>query len=304
MLPERKPSEIASGRWQYILGSLGIADEYLRNKHGPCPVCGGKDRYRFDDKNGHGTFICNQCGSGDGYKLLQLFHGWTFKESLDRVREVVGDAPIQKSANDSGNKMASVRKVWNESLKVERGDPVWAYLNRRLGLEIVPSCLRHHPALTYAHEDGSFSYHPALVAAVTYPDGTGAAVHRIYLNKSGEKADVPSVKKLLSGGDMHTASVKLSRPTECIGIAEGIETALAASRLFDLPVWACVSSSLMESWAPPETVKRVCVFGDNDAKFGGQKSAYAIAHKLACKGFDVDVRIPDVTGEDWADEIR
>lgn len=304
MQPERKPSEIASGRWQYILGALGIEHSFLLNKHGPCPVCGGKDRYRFDDKGGRGTFICNQCGSGDGYKLLQLFHGWSFKESLERVREVVGDAPINQPANDTANKMASVRKVWNESLKVEKGDPVWTYLNRRVGLEIVPSCLRHHPALTYAHEDGSFSYHPALVAAVTYPDGSGAAVHRIYLNKSGEKADVHSVKKILAGNDLKTASVKLSRPCEYLGIAEGIETALAASRLFDIPVWAGVSSFGVETWVPPDYVKRVCVFGDNDQKFGGQKAAYSLAHKLACKGLDVDVRIPDIAGEDWADEIR
>ncbi|MDI5829610.1 hypothetical protein MJN51_36035, partial [Salmonella enterica subsp. enterica serovar Kentucky] len=34
-------------------------------RHAPCPACGGKDRFRFDD-NGRGSFICNQCGAGDG----------------------------------------------------------------------------------------------------------------------------------------------------------------------------------------------------------------------------------------------
>jgi putative DNA primase/helicase len=57
-----------TGRWPMILASLGVAPEYLRNRHMPCPGCGGHDRFRFDDKGGCGTFICGQGGeaiSGD-----------------------------------------------------------------------------------------------------------------------------------------------------------------------------------------------------------------------------------------------
>ena len=49
-------------RWLAILPALGVPSHFLRNKHGPCPVCGGKDRFRFDDKDGKGTFFCNGCG--------------------------------------------------------------------------------------------------------------------------------------------------------------------------------------------------------------------------------------------------
>ena len=45
-----------------------------------------------------------------------------------------------------------------------------------------------------------------------------------------------------------------------LGIAEGIETALAASYRFGVPVW----SAILESWEPPTGVKRMIVFGDND----------------------------------------
>ena len=50
--------EKARGRWPYILESLDICASYLKDKHGPCPVCGGKDRFRFDNKDGLGTFYC------------------------------------------------------------------------------------------------------------------------------------------------------------------------------------------------------------------------------------------------------
>ncbi len=49
---------LARGRWAEILPALGIGAEFLSDKHGPCSGCGGKDRFRFDDKGGRGTFIC------------------------------------------------------------------------------------------------------------------------------------------------------------------------------------------------------------------------------------------------------
>lgn len=301
---DRSAAEIATGRWGYILPSLGVPDEFLQKKHGPCPMCGGKDRFRYDNKDGRGTWICNHCGAGDGYKLLQLFHGWGFRQAADEVRSVVGEAPapeVVKVTDDEAKKMAAIRRVWSETEPVAKGDPVWKYLHRRLGLDLVPASLRYHPALAYKHEDGEISHHPAMVAAVTYPDGKGATLHRTYLTLDGRKADVPSVKKLMPGRALQTASIKLGGYSDVLGIAEGIETALAASGRFGVPAWACVSSGLMEQWEPPADVKCVVVFGDNDPKFAGQAAAYRIAHKLACKGIEVEVRIPDVVGKDWAD---
>jgi hypothetical protein len=46
--------------------SPGAGCEGHKNRHQACPVCGGSDRFRFDDKEGRGTWFCNQCGAGDG----------------------------------------------------------------------------------------------------------------------------------------------------------------------------------------------------------------------------------------------
>ena len=62
----------AQGHWTKILISNGIDEKFLKNKHGPCPVCGGKDRFRFDNKDGRGTFFCNHCGPGDGVGLQEV----------------------------------------------------------------------------------------------------------------------------------------------------------------------------------------------------------------------------------------
>ena len=76
-----------------ILANLGIAPEYLRNKHMPCPACGGNDRFRFDDKDGRGTFYCGGGGDpayGDGFALLKHVHGWDFKAAATEIQKVLG----------------------------------------------------------------------------------------------------------------------------------------------------------------------------------------------------------------------
>lgn len=88
-----KIREHTSGRWVMILSSLGIAPEYLRNRHMPCPGCGGHDRFRFDDRGGFGTFYCGGGGnpvSGDGFTLLSHIFGWDFKTTATEVRKVLG----------------------------------------------------------------------------------------------------------------------------------------------------------------------------------------------------------------------
>lgn len=83
-----KISEItaqAVDKWNYIFHSLGI--EVGNGKHCPCPICGGKDRFRFDNQNGRGTYICNQCGSGDGLELIKHYYHCDAKEASIKVAE-------------------------------------------------------------------------------------------------------------------------------------------------------------------------------------------------------------------------
>jgi hypothetical protein len=59
----------AGDTWPAILEALGVPSAALTGKHGPCPAqaCGGKDRFRFDNKWGRGDWFCNQCGDASGH---------------------------------------------------------------------------------------------------------------------------------------------------------------------------------------------------------------------------------------------
>ena len=80
----------ANGRWLNVLNGLGIL--ICRNKHQACPVCGGKDRFRFDDKSGCGTWFCNQCepNSGDGLALVCNAFGVKPYQAACMVAPLVG----------------------------------------------------------------------------------------------------------------------------------------------------------------------------------------------------------------------
>lgn len=140
-----------------------------------------------------------------------------------------------------------------------------------------------------------------MVAKVTDADGKGTALHRTYLTSTGHKAGLPVVKKVL-GNLPPGAAIRLFPPAECLGIAEGIETALAASRRFGVPVWAAISAGGLKCWTPPESTWHVMVFGDNDENYTGQAAAFALAKSLTAIGISTEIHVPTIKGADWCDQ--
>ena len=71
--------QAAIGRWSEIFEYYGLPGITGKNHFkGECPLCGRKGKFRCDDKNGTGSFIC-VCGSGDGWTLLTGATGKEFK---------------------------------------------------------------------------------------------------------------------------------------------------------------------------------------------------------------------------------
>lgn len=294
---------IATGRWPGILAALGVDPAHLTGRHAACPVCGGRDRFRFDDREGRGTFFCSHCGAGDGFRLLGILKGWDFRTAareVERIAGVVEPARIAKP-QDETRKLEALRRVWSEARPLQPGDDAMRYLaGRGLCFDPPPAALRLHPGLEYRDGGTLLGRFPAMVARVTGPDGGGVTLHRTYL-EGGAKAAVPAPKKLMPGKPVSGAAVRLFPVEWCLGIAEGIETALAAFLRFGVPTWACVSAHGIETFLPPAGVEKIIVFGDNDESGTGQAAAWACAKRLIAAGLTVDVRIPDQPGTDWAD---
>lgn len=293
--------EYVTGKWRGILATCGVPDAILRDRHGPCPMCGGNDRFRWDNKDGRGTYFCNQCGSGDGWDFLMAFRGWDFAEAAREVRQIVGkvrqEQPRQDLSDDQ--RREKLRELWLASCKVQAGDIVDRYLHARgVGELTYPDSLRTCPSLWFSPDKS----YPAMLGVVSDLEGKPVTIHRTWLALDGlSKAPEDECRRVMPGKIPDGAAIRLGEAGHRLGIAEGIETALAAMQIYDLPVWAALNSRMMEKWEPPVSVEEITIFADNDAKFGGQKAAYTLAHRLAVRGLQVSVKVPEIAGTDFND---
>ena len=301
MLSKLPLRDRAQGRWLGILPALGISESFLTGKHGPCPLCGGKDRWRWDNREGRGTWICSKCGAGDGIALLMQKNRWEFREAAEHIDTVIGSASADapKRQRSDREKRDAMSRLWRSSKAIEADDPVGRYLARRVGLICFPSCLR--TAFNARYQSDRPSLHPAMIAMVTGPDGAPSILHRTYLTADGRKASVDAPRRLMPGTVAKGAAIRLVPAGDALGIAEGIETALSASALFGVPCWAAVNAGMLAAWQPPPEVRRILIFGDNDASYTGQAAAYALARRLRSEGFIVEVEVPAEPEADWND---
>jgi putative DNA primase/helicase len=292
--------ERAHGRWKEILPLLGVEPRFLVNRHGPCPLCGGKDRFRFDDKDGSGSYYCNGCGAGVGIIMLRKLHRWDHATACHEIDKVLGSEPISPKPASSSKGSRADRLGRLERVIAEATDPeiVNGYISAR-GLNVVPTVLRGHRSLAFHDDGGRFvGRFPAIVAPVIGPDGKLQSVHRTYV------ADLPKRKKIMPPLDtIRGGAVRLFDVDDEMGIAEGIETAIACTELFEIPSWAAISAGGMESFEPPAGINRVHIFGDNDGNFAGQKAAFVLAHRLA-RDIAVEVSVPLKPGADWLDMLN
>ncbi len=303
----------ADGRWRDIFVAAGMNDALLAKPNRPCPLCGGTDRFSFTNKFHAGNYFCRHCGHGDGFELLSRYLSISVFEALERVERACGiyvpdearRAPREKpEATEGPRKTPGHLRLWSEAHPVKEGDAVWKYLqNRGLDPRLAPADIRTHEALLYSDDAEEKSRWPAMLSRMTDASGVVTAIHRTYLTDDGRKAPVSSPKKITAGAT-HGAVAQLGVPDAVMGIAEGVETALAAAQWFEMAVWAAIGAENLASFeAVPPGVKRFIIFADNDANFVGQEAAYRLAKRLCGRGFSVEVALPETPGADWLDEF-
>jgi len=182
------------------------------------------------------------------------------------------------------------RKIWKAASPAS-GTIVEKYLQRR-GITVpVPPTLRYHRDLIHGPTG---LYFPAMVAAVQNGDGAITGIHRTYLADNAHKAAVRTPKLALA--PIGTGAVRLGAAGPVLGLAEGVETALSAMQLHQVPVWAALGSRL-DRIALPETTQHIIIFGDNGA------TGHAVARKAAAairrSGRTAEIRFPPSDYGDW-----
>lgn len=209
--------------------------------------------------------------------------------------------------------------IWNNASEVP-GTLAEQYLKLR-GMDDLHSrfhsVLRFHPSLPYP---GKTKPYPALVCRVDDVMGQLSSVWRIFLRGDGRKADVCNAK--LGLGPAGGGAVRLGGMAPHIGIAEGVETALAASLLTGrkIPVWAALSTAGMIGLEVPLGVSRITIFPDGDRPLckkgheyepaipAGRKAAQSLFARLIEEGIRASIAAEPPPGKDyndlWLEQMR
>jgi len=199
----------------------------------------------------------------------------------------------------AGRNRAAAGRLWAGSQALA-GSLAETYLRNR-GLRIGQGLadLRYHPR-TPCGSKSQAVFRPAMLAAVRDRGGL-VAVHRTFLDRRlARLADMPSPRRAL--GRLGQGAVRLRLPEAgTLGLAEGIETAIAATLLTGIPCWATLGAGRFAGIALPAGVARLVLFLDNDP--GGRRAerlALGALHETAIR---VDVRYPRDPGADWNDVL-
>lgn len=221
--------------------------------------------------------------------------GVDFREAACRIEAVLGSSTVEQPKEpDTEAQRAQMNDLWSRSKPMRAGDRADLYLRSRgIALDGFPGALR--VADTFRCR--------GMVARVTAHDGKPVNLHRTFLTEDGRKADVECPRKLMKGPFPPGSTVRLHPATETLGIAEGIETALAARLLFGIPVWAALTAGSLQEFRPPQGVTSLMIFGDHDENFVGQAAALHLAKAVHRNSVSAKVLIPDAVGRDWNDEL-
>lgn len=258
----------------------------------------------FDDLRG-GVFGCYRQGLSESWSAADRVP-MTREQRAMLARQVMA-ATVEREAEQRkhwADNAQHIARLWAQCVPLVPGDPCTLYLERRGlgGVCQLPAVLRLHRALPYWRGPDVLDTFPALVAPIVAADGRTVALHRTYLTADGFKADVPSPKKVTgAAGPLAGACIPLQKHAHgVIGVAEGIETALAASLASGVPTVAAYCASALAGYLWPSGVRRLVIFADND--MAGRAAADALRIRALAAGLPCDVLTPAADGADWCDQ--
>ena len=237
------------------------------------------------------TRLLLHCFAGcDASAILRAFQADGLLESS------AGGTDEPSSRRRCGARTAAAQRLWDEARSIA-GTPASAYLASR-GLDATSAELRYHPRTPHGPSPLT-QFRPALIAAVRDDSGL-VAVHRTFIAPGGHRlASLPDPRCGL--GRFGQGAVRLGGSTPRLGLAEGIETALSATTLINVPCWATLGTERFRLVSLPRDTEELLLFLDHDE---GGRRAEALARKAFGHIRRIEVHYPDRPGDDWNDVLR
>jgi putative DNA primase/helicase len=278
---------------------------------GPCPVCGGNDRFSINTKKN--VWNCRRCpAGGDVIELVRHLDGLSFAEAvrllagaqLQRSDCSIRKQPAQAATQPSDN-AARALNIWWPSIH-PWGTLVEKYLKHReleLTDEAAFDVIRFHPDCPFG-PDERFPAMICLVRNIVTNEPQG--IHRTALMPDGTAIKRGGKTFRMSLGPVAGGAIKLD-PDEnieqglCIG--EGVETCLAGRLIGYRPVWSVVSKSGVDRFPLLPGIDGLTIFGEYDENQQSMEAIQSCAERWLAAGKEVLTAWP-MAGNDLNDELR
>jgi hypothetical protein len=299
-----------------------LASRYVQLKRvtpvdyvGPCPVCGGTDRFGVNIRKQ--VWNCRGCDKGgDGIALVRHVEGLPFR---DAVAHLTGEQPAPmklRPARPQSSPRADEtdKRVHEFNLKIAAsivaemgpsvGTPGEQYLRdvRKINTGAIADVLGStyaigwHPSVLFREVGHALDGQRigAVIGVLRDPisaEPTGA-ISRTYIHE-GRK--VGKAKSLAGSG-----VVQLSPDDEVlqgVHIGEGLETALDMMARGFRPTWACGSTSMMAKFPILNAIESITVFADRDENGAGEKAAREVARRWLEARREALILTPPIVGD-------
>lgn len=268
-----------------------------------------------------GGFYCHGCGAagGDVLAFHMRKHGFRFIDAARDLGALADDAgeilaampkaPAGRPPKEIGSDSAPINatpptlhglgidKILDETTGLAGTVGAEYLIGRGCPLPPADGDLRFHPNLRRYGFAG-----PCLVGRITAACDASETLglHLTWLKRGG---GLWRRSERRYAGRKAGGVVRLW-PDECVsqglGIAEGIETALATARVFQ-PVWATLDAGNLAAFPVLPGEVALSIFADRDKSGTGQKAALACAERWLAAGREVRVLAALRTGADMAD---
>ncbi|EPR8401452.1 DUF927 domain-containing protein [Klebsiella variicola] len=305
----REVTQAAADRWPTVLAGLHIDVPDSPRRHAPCPACGGSDRFRFDD-GGRGSFICNQCGAGDGLDLIKRVNNCDTTEAAQLAADVLGiDYRTVKQDEATATQKREQMKAESQQREQERQRRKLAEIEQRRGLFV-----SHWQGLAETAFEGESEYlmNKGLVG-FTFPVLPDGSLLLGLVDESGTVTAAQTItqqgeKRLLAGSAKRGAyhAVNEADAPQSVLIAEGLATALSVhlARPEALTVCAIDAGNLQpvaQAMHQRYPNAQIIIAADNDIKPGEPNIGKDAAEKAAKAVSGWVALPPTVKKADWND---
>jgi hypothetical protein len=276
---------------------------------GPCPRCGGRDRFAIN--LGKQVWNCRACSRGGrgANGLVRHVRGFSFREAVAFLD--CGATPasrpfvprsswtLNRSTVDDRATLDYAGKIWDQ------GDPLGpeatGYFNRRsIDIDAVPNHggLRWHPRCTW--EGGT---RPCIVGRYTTAAGNQQrGVWRRPIDGGKPKALGPTAECVIRLWPDDAVESGLV-------LGEGVETTLAAATNIKhkgtllQPAWAAGSAGGMGRFPVLSGIQALTLLVDNDESRAGRRAADECADRWEADRREVTLLEPNILGADFNDLV-